>query len=85
MSKRDGQEDGSVDGALKTMERLAAWLDEAMRRNVWQEIEDPIQLAMVHGMLVHLHAQMEELIELGGEEVDFTVRALHAIAERETA
>lgn len=94
MAGRDGQgeafspgsrkRDRTVDDALKTMERLALWLDTAREEDVWQTADDPLQLAMLHGMLVHLREQIDQLIELGGDEVQETVRALHTLAARES-
>ncbi len=93
MAGRDGQgesvspgsrkRDRSIDDALRTMERLAAWLDTANEENAWQQAEDPIQAAMLHGMLVHLRQQIDDLIALGGDELQETVRALRALASQE--
>ncbi len=93
MAGRDGQgeslspgsrkRDRSLDDALRTMERLAAWLDTANEENAWQQAEDPIQAAMLHGMLVHLRQQIDDLIALGGDELQETVRALRALAAQE--
>ncbi|MCI0394806.1 MAG: hypothetical protein L0332_15630 [Chloroflexi bacterium] len=75
--------DRTVDDALKTMERLAAWLETAERDNIWLQTEDPLQVAMLHGMLVHLRQQIDQLLLLGGEELQDTVRALRTLAGQE--
>ena len=75
--------DRTVDDALKTMERLAAWLVTAEQENIWQTTEDPLQAAMLHGMLVHLHQEIERLLLLGGDELQETVRALRTLAAAE--
>jgi hypothetical protein len=75
--------DRSIDDALKTMERLAAWLETANEENAWQQAEDPIQAAMLHGMLVYLSRQIDQLIAQGGEELQETVRALKTLASQE--
>jgi hypothetical protein len=93
MAGRDGKgekfvpgsrkQDRTVDDALRTMERLAAWLETAERDNVWLQTEDPLQVAMLHGMLVHLHQQIDRLLHLGGEELEATVQALRTLAAQE--
>ncbi len=75
--------DRTVDDALKTMERLALWLETAREENVWQQTDDPLQVAMLHGMLVHLRQEIEGLIELGGDEVRETARTLRTLAAQE--
>lgn len=75
--------DRTVDDALKTMERLAAWLDTAKRDDIWSRTEDPLQAAMVHGMLVHLRGEIDQLIFLGGDELEETVFALRTLAVQE--
>jgi hypothetical protein len=90
MAGRDGKgekfvpgsrkQDRTVDDALRTMERLAAWLETAERDNVWLQMEDPLQAGMLHGMLVHLQGKIDQLLYLGGEEVQDTVRALRTLA-----
>ncbi len=75
--------DRTVDDALKTMERLAAWLETARQENVWRQTEDPLEAAMLHGMLVHLRGEIDRLIELGGDEVQETARALRTLAAQE--
>jgi hypothetical protein len=72
--------DRTVDEALKTMERLATWLDTARRDNVWRQTEDPLQAAMLHGMLFHLRGEIEEVLRLGGDELQATVQALRTLA-----
>lgn len=90
MAGRDGQgesfspgsrkRDRTIDDALRTMERLSVWLETANEENAWTQAEDPIQIAMLHGMLVHLRQEIDQLIALGGEELNETVRALRALA-----
>ncbi len=77
--------DRTVDDALQTMERLAAWLENAQQENVWQTLDDPLQAAMLHGMLFHLQHEIDQLIILGGEELQETIQALRTLATRETA
>lgn len=93
MAGRDGEgqvftpgsrkRDRTVDDALKTMERLATWLDEAKQVNVWQQTEDTLQTAMLHGMLVHLQREIGQLIDLGGAEVQETIHALRTLTGQE--
>ena len=90
MAGRDGQgksfspgsrkRDTTVDDALKTMERLSLWLENANEENAWLQTEDPVQMAMLHGMLVHIRAQIDQLINLGGAELEETVKALCTLA-----
>jgi hypothetical protein len=90
MSGRDGtgekfspgsrKQDRTVDDALKTMERLATWLDKAKQENVWRQTDDPLQAAMLHGMLVHLQEEIDQVIALGGDELQETIRALRTLA-----
>jgi hypothetical protein len=72
--------DRTVDDALRTMERLATWLEKARQENAWVQTDDPMQVAMLHGMLVHLRRQIDEFMALGGEDVQATVRALRTLA-----
>jgi hypothetical protein len=93
MAGRDGQgqvftpgsrkRDRTVDDALRTMERLATWLDEAKQVNVWQQTDDTLQMAMLHGMLVHLEQEIGQLLKLGGSELEETVRTLRTLAGQE--
>ena len=93
MAGRDGQgesfspgsrkRDRSIDDALKTMERLALWLETAKAENAWQQADDPLQAAMLHGMLVHLRREIDDLIVLGGEDLQETIRALRTLASQE--
>jgi hypothetical protein len=93
MAGRDGKgekfspgsrkQDRTLDDALKTMERLAAWLETAKQENVWRQTEDPLQAAMLHGMLVHLRQEIDQMIALGGDELQETVRALRTLAAQE--
>jgi hypothetical protein len=73
--------DRTVDDALKTLERLADWLDRAREENVWAWA-DPITIGMLHGMLVHVRAQIDGLLQQGGEEVEEIVQGLRTIASR---
>jgi hypothetical protein len=94
MAGRDGKgekfapgsrkQDRTVDDALRTMERLATWLETAERDYIWLQSVDPLQAAMLHGMLVHLDQQIDRLLLLGGEELQATVRALRTLAAQET-
>ncbi|GIK38626.1 MAG: hypothetical protein BroJett011_24590 [Chloroflexota bacterium] len=77
------QRDRTADDALKTMERLATWLDEAKQANIWQQTDDMLQTAMLHGMLVHLQREIGMLLELGGLELQETVQALRTLAAQE--
>lgn len=95
MAGRDGKgekfapgsrkQDRSVDDALRTMERLAAWLAAAEQDDVWHQSDDPLQVAMLHGMLVHLRESIDQVLALGGDEVSQTARALRALAAQENA
>jgi hypothetical protein len=77
--------DRTVDDALKTMERLAVWLDEAKQQNIWQQTDSTLQAAMLHGMLVHLRREIDHLLELGGPELEETIHALRTLAAQEQA
>ena len=72
--------DRTIDDALKTMERLAVWLETANAENAWTQAEDPIQAAMLHGMLVHLRNQIDHFIALGGDELQETIQAVRSLA-----
>lgn len=90
MAGRDGRgekfvpgsrkQDRSIDDALRTMERLATWLATAEEQAVWSQPEDPLQVAMLHGMLVHLRQSIDHVLALGGDDVSDTARALRALA-----
>jgi len=62
------------------MERLGQWLETASQEDVWRQMDDPLQVAMLHGMLFHLHQEIENFLASGGNEVDQTVRALRTLA-----
>jgi hypothetical protein len=93
MAGRDGKgekfvpgsrkQDRTVDDALRTMERLAAWLATAEQEDIWHQSDDPLQIAMLHGMLVHLRQSIDHVLALGGDEVSQTARALRALAAQE--
>jgi hypothetical protein len=95
MAGRDGQgekfvpgsrkQDRSIDDALRTMERLAAWLAAAEEQDAWRQSDDPLQIAMLHGMLVHLRQAIDRLLAAGGDDVSETVRSLRALAAQEQA
>jgi hypothetical protein len=95
MAGRDGKgekfapgsrkQDRSIDDALRTMERLATWLGAAEEQDVWRQSDDPLQIAMLHGMLVHLRQSIDHVLTLGGDEVSETVRSLRALAAQEHA
>lgn len=90
MAGRDGEgqvfspgsrkRDRTVDDALKTMERLGQWLETARLDGGWQNIDDPLEMAMLHGMLHHLKQEIEQFLAQGGKEVEATVRALRTLA-----
>jgi len=93
MAGRDGQgqvfspgsrkRDRTIDDALRTMERLATWLDEAKQQNVWQQTDSTLQVAMLHGLLVYLRKEIDALLALGGPELQETVHALRTLAAQE--
>lgn len=93
MAGRDGKgekfvpgsrkQDRTVDDALRTMERLAAWLETAEQSNIWLQTDDPLQAAMLHGMLVHLQRQIDQLLAMGGDDLQDTIRALRTLAAQE--
>jgi hypothetical protein len=95
MAGRDGKgekfapgsrkQDRSIDDALRTMERLAAWLATAEASDVWHQSQDPVQVAMLHGMLTHVRGAIDEVLALGGDEVSEVARALRALAAQEAA
>ncbi len=95
MAGRDGKgekfvpgsrkQDRSVDDALRTMERLATWLATAEQTDVWRQADDPLQVAMLHGMLVHLRQSIDHVLSLGGAEVTETAQALRSLAAQERA
>ena len=76
--------DRTIDDALKTMERLAAWLETAREQDVWRQAEDPLEAAMLHGMLVHLREEIDQLIAKGGDELQETIRVLRTLATQDT-
>jgi hypothetical protein len=90
MAGRDGKgdrfvpgsrkQDQSIDDALRTMERLATWLATAEEQDVWHQAEDPLEVAMLQGMLTHLRQSIDDVLALGGEEAAATTRALRALA-----
>lgn len=75
--------DRTIDDALKTMERLAAWLETARQHDVWRQAADPLETAMLHGMLIHLRQEIDVLIAQGGEDLQETVHALRALAAQD--
>ena len=95
MAGRDGKgekfvpgsrkQDRSIDDALRTMERLATWLTTAEEQDVWHQAEDPLQVAMLHGMLTHLRQSIDQVLALGGEEAAATAQALRALAAQDHA
>jgi hypothetical protein len=95
MAGRDGKgerfipgsrkQDRSVDDALRTMERLATWLATAEENDVWQQADDPLQVAMLHGMLLHLRQSIDQLLAAGGEEAAETAQSLRALAAQDQA
>lgn len=93
MAGRDGEgevfspgsrkRDRTVDDALKTMERLGQWLETARQEGVWEQLDDPLEVAMLHGMLYHLQREIEQMLALAGPEVTQTVLALRTLAAHE--
>jgi hypothetical protein len=93
MAGRDGQgqgfspgsrkQDRTIDDALKTMERLATWLEMAKEQNVWSQADDSLQVAMLHGMLTHLRKEIDECLAMGGNEVEEIARTLRTLAMQE--
>lgn len=77
------QKDRTVDEALRTMERLATWLDDARQEDIWQQVEDQLQVAMLHGMLTHLRESIDGLLSIGGEEVEEVVTLLRRLSAKE--
>ncbi len=77
------KQDRTIDDALRTMERLSAWLDLAREENAWQQADDALQVAMLHGMLVHLRQSIDELLAVGGDEVEDVARAMRTLAVQE--
>jgi hypothetical protein len=75
--------DRTIDDALRTMERLSTWLDTARQDNVWQQADDPLQVAMLHGMLTHVRQSIDAVLALGGEEVQAVAQALRSLAAQE--
>jgi hypothetical protein len=72
--------DRTIDDALRTMERFAAWLANAKENDVWEEADDALQTAMLHGMLTHLRGEIDDLLALGGQEVQNTAALLRTFA-----
>jgi hypothetical protein len=95
MAGRDGKgekfvpgsrkQDRSIDDALRTMERLATWLAAAEEQDVWHQSDDTLQIAMLHGMLVHLRQSIDHVLAVGGDEVSEAARSLRALAAQEHA
>lgn len=93
MAGRDGQgevfspgsrkRDRTVDDALKTMERLGQWLETAREEGIWQQLDDPLEVAMLHGMLVHLQLEIKQVLALAGPDVEETILALRTLAAHE--
>jgi len=59
--------DSTLDEAMKTMERFAAWLADTPTHNPWAQA-NAVEAAMLYGMLEHLRAEIDRLIALGGED-----------------
>lgn len=85
MTPGSRKQDRTVDDALRTMERLATWLETAREENIWQQETDPLQIAMLHGMLIHLQKSMDALLAQGGEGVEEVARLLRSLAAQEAA
>lgn len=74
------RQDRTVDDALRTMERFAAWLGTANQEDIWRQTDDPLQVAMLHGMLLHLQGEIARLLALGGADVAETALRLRTLA-----
>ncbi len=71
VGKRRKGRDETIEDAMKTMERLSDWLQDAAEKNPWQQ-SDPVNIAMLYGMLEHLRSEIDKTIALGGEDVRAT-------------
>ncbi len=69
VGKRRKGRDETLEDAMKTMERFSDWLQDSREasRNPWLQ-SDPVNIAMLYGMLEHLRGEIEKVIALGGED-----------------
>ncbi len=69
VGKRRKGRDETVEDAMKTMERLSDWLilTREPSQNVWLQ-NDPLNVAMLYGMLMHLRDEINNVVALGGDE-----------------
>jgi hypothetical protein len=81
VGKRRKGRDETVEDAMKTMERFSDWLVLAQEasHNAWLQ-SDPLNTAMLYGMLIHLREEIDRVIELGGDEA----RATYEFFSRKT-
>ncbi len=67
VGKRRKGRDETVEDAIRTMERLSDWLILAQEENAWLQT-DALSMAMLYGMLSHVHDEIEQVLALGGDE-----------------
>jgi hypothetical protein len=65
--KRRQGRDETLDDAMKTMERFSDWLAAAQDNSIWLR-SDPLQVAMVYGMFLHLRDEIDRVMAAGGNE-----------------
>lgn len=71
VGKRRKGRDETIEDAMKTMERLSDWLQDAAEKNPWLQ-SDPVNIAMLYGMLEHLRGEIDKALALGGEDAHAT-------------
>lgn len=71
VGKRRKGRDETIEDAMKTMERLSDWLQDAAEKNPWLQT-DPVNIAMLYGMLEHLRREIDKALSLGGEDARAT-------------
>ncbi len=73
VGKRRKGRDETLEDAMKTMERFSDWLQDSREasRNPWLQ-SDPVNIAMLYGMLEHLSGEIDKIISLGGEDARAT-------------
>lgn len=71
VGKRRKGRDETIEDAMKTMERLSDWLQDAAEKSPWQQ-SDPVNIAMLYGMLEHLRSEIDRTIALGGDDARAT-------------
>jgi hypothetical protein len=67
VGKRRKGRDETIEDAMKTMERFSDWLQDASEKSPWKQ-SDPVNIAMLYGMLEHIRSEIEKVIVLGGED-----------------